>query len=475
MRVALDVALPRLLADAGYRVQSSAPTQQRVHLYDSGDRRLAAAGAELTFNARTGWNWRREALGHPSLAAREWPAPPTAHVDLVTAWSRAYHRGRPLAARAVVTIHRRTHRVGDAKDNPLLTVDDERQDIQVAGRWVPRARRITVRAVSDRGAVANALAVVERSATEDVPTLAVLRPGLVRAPRLRLPDPLNTGASALFTRSATLSVIQWMYYDCEVTGGGAPDAVRKLRVALRRLRSDLQTFAPILDREWADGLRAQIGELAGRFGIVRDAQVLVSRIGSLISLLPQSEQAEATPLLDAAAEQLAAVHGELLGTLAGDGYIAALDSTIMAVNSPRWANDTEEDQPVTRLARRPWRRLRSFVSAVEESPQDHELHRIRILAKRARYAAEACAPAVGDAATASAQHLADLQTVLGELHDAVVTREWLRGQAAASAGVAYAAGQLAALELARLDISRGQWRKTWAAASRKQDWRWLHS
>ena len=44
------------------------------------------------------------------------------------------------------------------------------------------------------------------------------------------------------------------------------------------------------------------------------------------------------------------------------------------------------------LVARPWRKLRKAVKALPADPTDPELHRIRILAKRARYAAEAAPP-----------------------------------------------------------------------------------
>jgi CHAD domain-containing protein len=475
VRIPLGLSIPRLLGDAGYSVESSASTQRRVQLYDTGDRRLAAAGAELSLSPRDGWTWRRNPLGHPKLTARDWAAPTAVPQHQLMQWSRAYRRGRPLAVRALVTVHRRSHRISDARSDHILSLDEERYHEQVAGRWASRLRRVTLTTDRDGVAAAQVLALIRETAMDDAATLAVLRPALVRAPRLRLPDEPSAGARALFTRSATLSLIQWLYFDCELSGGGAPDALRKLRVALRRLRSDLQTFAPLLDRHWADDLRDRLGALAGGLGVVRDAEVLSARLGDLVSLLPQDDHRTAVPLLDIAGERLAAARAELLDALAGDDYVGLLDHAMAAVTAPRWAADAGDPPPVNRLARRPWRRLRDYVTSVDEPAHDTQLHRIRILAKRARYAADACAPAIGDAAVRSAQQLADLQTVLGEHHDAAVTREWLQRQAVASPAVTFAAGELAALELGRLRAATDRWRDIWAAASRKQDWRWLRS
>jgi CHAD domain-containing protein len=475
IRVPLELSIPRLLNEAGYPVDSSRSAQRRIQLFDTGDRRLAAAGAELSFNERDGWCWRRGTLGHPKLPPREWNAPSAAPQAQVMEWSRAYRRGRPLAARASVTVHRRSHHVTDGQSHRLLTFAEERVDEVVDDRWRPRIRRISVVAGGEDASAQSALGLVRDAALSDEPTLALLRPALVRAPRLRLPYPESTGTRELFVRSATLSVIQWLYFDCELSGGAAPEALRKLRVALRRLRSDLQAFAAVLDREWAGRLRNRFGELARHLGVVRDAEVLTARLSALISTLPETDQRAALPLIDVAAAQLEARRAELLDILATNDYLTALDDAVAAVTRPRWAGSADDAPPVTRLVRRPWRRLRDHVAAVGDTADDHELHRMRILAKRARYATEASVPAMGDAAARCAQRLAELQTILGDHHDAVVAREWLQQQAAAAAGLSFAAGELAALELIDLTASSDRWRQAWAAASHRQDWRWLRS
>jgi CHAD domain-containing protein len=472
IRIPLQLSLPRLLARSGYHVHTTNRRRRSVELFDTGDRRIAGSGGELSLHRRDGWRWRRYPLGHPKLAWREWTAPPQSPDHVVLDWTRAYRRGRPVAARASVAVHSRSHRVGDATSDTLMTLLEERVDEQVGSRWTPRLRHVSVVEANGGAAAAEALGMLRDAALDDAPTLALLRPALVRASRLTLPNPDSTSARDLFTRSGTLSLIQWLYFDCELSGG-APEALRKVRVALRRLRSDLQTFAPLLDREWADGLRDRLGHLADRLGVVRDAEVLSARLSELIARLPDTDQPAAQPVLDGARAQLSAARAELFLGLGGDEYTAMLNDAIVAMTRPRWADG--DDVPVTRLGRRPWRRLRDYVATLDHAPSDPQLHRVRILAKRARYAADACVPAVGDAAARSASRLADLQTVLGEHHDAVVAREWLHRQAVDDPEVSFVSGELAALELAGADHAKKRWRGVWAAASRKQDWRWLRS
>jgi CHAD domain-containing protein len=52
-----------------------------------------------------------------------------------------------------------------------------------------------------------------------------------------------------------------------------------MRVAVRRMRATLKAARPLLDRAWADDLRAELGWLGRALGPVRDADVLVEVLG----------------------------------------------------------------------------------------------------------------------------------------------------------------------------------------------------
>lgn len=473
--VPLELPVRRRLVDAGLAVHSASTTRTTVDLYDTGDRRLAAAGAELSLHRRHGWRWNRDPVGNPKLAPREWTAPLSATTDLVASWSRAYRRGRPLARRATVCIHRRGHEVSGAPLGRPMTLTEERVDEGVAGAWTPRLRRIVIPDSADGADATVVRELLHGASSPAVQTLAALRPALVRAPRLQPPDAAAHAPRELLVRSLMLSVMQWLYFDSELAGPGSPDALRKLRVALRRLRSDLQTFAVLVDREWAAALRERLGDLAGRLGTVRDAEVLLDRLTQLTAMLPEADRDSAAPLVDTAGMQLATARAELLHEISLDPYIDLLDAAITAVTQPHWSDRAHEVTSVTQLVAKRWQRLRRFVSTLDAAPADEDLHRVRLLAKRVRYAADASVPAVGEPAAASAGAIAVVQTVLGEHHDAAVTRAWLRRQALASADVAFVAGQFAALELHRLRDAGERWPAAWDSASRRKDWRWLRS
>ena len=101
---------------------------------------------------------------------------------------------------------------------------------------------------------------------------------------------------------------------------------------------------------------------------------------------------------------------------------------------------------------------------------DQQLHDVRILAKRARYAADAVVPVAGKPAKRFAKRMAEVQTVLGDHQDTAVAEDWLRAAAQADPEVRLAAGQLIAAERARRAELRAQWPVVWrkAAAKKKQ-------
>jgi CHAD domain-containing protein len=76
------------------------------------------------------------------------------------------------------------------------------------------------------------------------------------------------------------SVAQIVRHDAGVRLGGDAEHVHQFRVATRQLRSDLRTFAPLLEDGWGMGLRAELGWLAAQVGPVREIDVLAERLQS---------------------------------------------------------------------------------------------------------------------------------------------------------------------------------------------------
>ena len=126
--------------------------------------------------------------------------------------------------------------------------------------------------------------------------------GLARQVELEL-DPL-TGVGKAATgldviRSAVArSTIRLVAHEPITRVGEDPEGVHQARVAVRRLRSDLRTFRPLLDRDWAEALRVELRWLGGLLAPVRDAEVLGVRLQGRIEGMVGLELASAKVLLD---------------------------------------------------------------------------------------------------------------------------------------------------------------------------------
>ncbi len=283
-----------------------------------------------------------------------------------------------------------------------------------------------------------------------------------------------TAAEAI-RQAIAASVDRLVRHDPVVREGVDPEGVHQARVATRRLRSDLRTFAPMLDEQWSQGVRDELRDLAAVLGAVRDGDVLLARLRGAAATLPEEVREQAEPILDDLAATRDADRATLLAAMDGQPYRDLLADFARAAEAPHTLEAAEQEAHLVLpgLAARPWRRLRRAVGALGDHPPDAALHEVRILAKRARYAAEAVASVAGPDAGSFARKVAGLQEVLGEHHDAVVAGQWLRQAARRHPEAAFAAGTLAGLEQAEAERRRREWPAAWKAASRKRLRRWM--
>lgn len=123
---------------------------------------------------------------------------------------------------------------------------------------------------------------------------------------------------------------------------------------------------------------------------------------------------------------------------------------------------------MTATVRHQWKRLCAGVAALPDPPADADLHRIRILAKRLRYATEAGLPPFGHRAARLADAATDIQIVLGNQHDAVVAEEWLRAAAVEDPAAGVVAGQLVARNRRDAERCGRKWPRLWRRASARR-------
>jgi CHAD domain-containing protein len=194
---------------------------------------------------------------------------------------------------------------------------------------------------------------------------------------------------------------------------GDGEAVHKMRVATRRLRSCLKTFK----RTFPDAgeVRDELKWLAGLLGEVRDGQVLE---GKLLQGVEFPEVADR--IRERLDDQIDRGRAALDEALESERYLALLDRI------DRLADETErvENNPLKRV-RNDLHKADDLLDQALAAGEDHELHEARKAYKRARYAIEVFEPSVGKPAKDLVKALTELQDVLGAHQDSVVARELL--------------------------------------------------
>jgi CHAD domain-containing protein len=203
------------------------------------------------------------------------------------------------------------------------------------------------------------------------------------------------------------------------------DAVHRMRVAVRRIRSILKSYGAVLDRERTDPLQPELKWLADALGEVRDLEVLRERFtGRLTDLADNGTH----PWLDTLAEEEQTAYRRLFATLKEPRYFALLDALDRVIAAPPLTGRASRpiDKEVPRLVIRSWQKLaRAYASIEAADDHDEARHETRKAAKRARYTAEAAATALGKPAANVAAQAESMQEVLGRFQDGVIAQQHL--------------------------------------------------
>jgi len=216
------------------------------------------------------------------------------------------------------------------------------------------------------------------------------------------------------------------------------DAVHKMRVTVRRLRSALQSFTGIVSGPDTAHLQTELKWLGGVLGEARDNEVLADHLHAGLKAVPTElvlgpaqaritkhfaplEAASRNAVLDAFdSERYRALRAELGRLLASPPLTSAAAEPAGNALPPA----------VGRAYRRTHRRMRHAGQAPAGHEHDVALHEARKAAKRARYAAEVAEPALGKKAGKQARRFAkrvkQVQSTLGAHQDAVIARTTAR-------------------------------------------------
>lgn len=256
-----------------------------------------------------------------------------------------------------------------------------------------------------------------------------------------------------------------------------PDAVHRMRVAARRLRSILRAGRRLLDPAVTTPIAAELGWLGGELGYDRDREVLVERLEQRLAELPAPlVTGPVGPRLHAwAAGHHAESRRQLLDALDSPRHLALLDSLDALLAEPPLL--PQAHKPAEKVFRRALRtelrrvgtRLEPAFAAPPGHDRDTALHEARKAAKRARYVAEAAVPAVGRRAARYRDRMRDLQELLGDHQDSSLARATLReiaDQAHAAGENAFTFGVLHGAEAQRAAADERRVPELWARAVR---------
>lgn len=202
---------------------------------------------------------------------------------------------------------------------------------------------------------------------------------------------------------------------------GAAETVHQMRIACRRLRAALSLFRPVLPPDEIVAFREGLRDIARALGGVRDIDVLETQV--LAPLIEESLTPDAVrERLDALRPRLARRRAECLE--AARATIRAPETarlllrlgrrvTLLAADEATAPFGAFADETLKSRHRKLSRRGRKIK---QQSAPDR--HRLRIAAKKVRYAAEFFRSRYGEKAMVRyLEALGELQDVLGDLND----------------------------------------------------------
>ena len=394
-------------------------------------------------------------------------------MDLVTALVRS----APIQAVASLETRRKRWMLCGSDEQALAELADDQVSVLDGTRVVARFRELEL---ESRGPDLSALRPIANRLRRAGAVLAEPVPKAVRAlgPRAAAePDvaPISVSPdepAAKAVQAALAAGLSRLIANDALTRLGDTEGLHQMRVATRRLRSDLRTFRPIIDRSWADGLSEELRWLGGLLGTVRDADVQLERLHAEDSDL----LGELKPYVERLRQNQSNGRDALLEALRGERYVTLLDRLVDAERDPLVSEGARRPagQVLPDLAKRAWKRLEPQAQGLKPEDPDARYHAVRIRAKRLRYATEAIGPALGDRGPALervAAAAASLQDLLGEMHDAFVTRADLEGLVHAAKGreYAFALGRLVERRSASIREGRRRYPRAWRRLAKR--WR----
>ncbi|MBI0331702.1 CHAD domain-containing protein [Burkholderia plantarii] len=280
---------------------------------------------------------------------------------------------------------------------------------------------------------------------------------------------LHTQREALFVLGTNVAA-QWLGNDAGVRDSNDPEYVHQMRVALRRLRTLMRLFKDFTDETYRDAFAADMKWLGTQLGVVRDWDVCVSE--TLPGLAEADTDIAGAPgwaaTLEAAARQRDVARGELRQAVASSRYARLVLGWIEWLCVLSLGSDVDATRKQRRsLRRHAARRVDRLFAQLYGAPKltsldPAERHRVRIDAKRLRYALEFFASITSRSTREKlVKRVSRVQGTLGDANDAQVALHHLERLSAPPEQLGFARGYGAAAQRYAAIAAEAQLRRLW--------------
>jgi CHAD domain-containing protein len=213
------------------------------------------------------------------------------------------------------------------------------------------------------------------------------------------------------------------------------DSVHQMRVTTRKIRSLLQASEGAFGISKDAWVLEELRQLAAVLGVARDAEVLAERYEKALDELP--DELVRGPirerLVEGAKRRYKSGLRRAVAAMRSERYFRLLDALegLVAAEPAPVAAGEQAETTIDAAYKRVRKAAKNAAKAAADEERDEALHRIRKGAKRLRYTAAATG------ADEVSERAKQIQTLLGDHQDSVVSRTHLSQQAEA----AHAAGE----------------------------------
>lgn len=301
------------------------------------------------------------------------------------------------------------------------------------------------------------------------------RPKLFRALSLayHAPDDFDEDASMLDSiRHGLIRQLDTLKQcDPAVRLCGDMNDVHRIRVAARRMRTLLKAVRKATSPDWTEPLLPGLKWLGDIFALVRNLDVQMEYFRAESEQLKTRDRRPLEPFLRHLQSDREQGRQRLLSEMRTARYFGFISKLRDAAESPAV---TDPKYTFTDAAAHQFRTLRKAVRHLNATPSNAELHHVRILTKRARYAAELAQAGDGKGIGRFIKCAARFQDLLGTHQDAVLAERYVEGllKYQGRRQAAFTAGLLAARAKQRRQEVRAELWPRWKRLKKRGNRTW---